>query len=189
MEKEKTTKKTKLIDISEEIAHNFSSMDIWIASKNNMRKPEIIAFVSLNYPEFLSDIDEILIRAKKLSSKEEMKELSEKIEELIKNAPEKPWYIRNRYNTILINPKNKDDWESGYKNLEIFGVIKSECGLFVEKLWVSDVLNINSFFKKLKRFGISIDILHPGKIICISCDNYLFEVSGSKELKFVKNKE
>ena len=113
--------------------------------------------------------------------------LSKEIKELIKNAPEKQLYAIKRYDVILINPKYKDDWESGYKNLEIFGVIKSEKGLSVEKIKVSDVLNINSFFKKLKGFEISIDVPFPGDIICIYCHNYLIEVN-SQEFKFVKNK-
>jgi len=115
-------------------------------------------------------------------------EFSKEINELIKNAPEKQLFTTKRYDAILINPKNKDDWESGYKNLEIFGVIKSENGLSVEKIKVFDVLNINSFFKKLKGFEISIDIPYPGDIICIYCRNYLIEVN-SQEFKFVKNKE
>lgn len=117
-----------------------------------------------------------------------MGELSKKIEELIKNAPEKPLYATKRYDAILINPKHKDDWESGYRNLEIFGAIKSENGLFVEKIKIFDVLNINSFFKKLKGFEISIDIPNPGNIICIYCHNYCIEVN-SQEFKFVKHKK
>ena len=115
-------------------------------------------------------------------------EFSKEISELIKNAPEKQLFTTKRYDAILINPKNKDDWESGHKNLEIFGVIKSENGLSVEEIKVFDVLNINSFFKKLKGFEISIDIPYPGDIICIYCRNYLIEVN-SQEFKFVKNKE
>lgn len=112
---------------------------------------------------------------------------TEEIKKLIKNAPEKPLYAIKRYDAILIDPKYKDDWESGYRNLEILGAIKSENGLSVEKIKVSDVLNINSFFKKLKGFEISIDIPYPGNIICIYCHNYLIEVN-SQEFKFVKSK-
>jgi hypothetical protein len=110
------------------------------------------------------------------------------LKKLIQNAPEKPLYAIKRYDAILINPKDKDDWQSGYRNLEVFGVIKSENGLFVEKIKGSDVLNINSFFKKLKGFEISIDIPYPGNIICIYCHNYLIEVN-SHEFKFVKHKK
>ena len=114
-------------------------------------------------------------------------DFSKEINKLIKNAPEKPFHVTKRYDAILINPQHEDSWESGYRDLEIFGVIKSEKGLSVEKIKVFDVLNINSFFKKLKGFELSIDIPYPGDIICIYCHNYLIQVN-SHEFKFVKHK-
>lgn len=116
-----------------------------------------------------------------------LRELSKEIKELIKTAPEKPTMAIKRYNAILINSLHKDSWETGYRDLEIFGVIKSKNGLFVEKIKVSDILNINSFFKQLKGFEISIDILYPENIIHVYCHNYLIEVNGLGIFNFVKD--
>lgn len=116
-----------------------------------------------------------------------MSELSKEIKELIKNAPEKPIFTTKRYDGILISPQDKDSAESGYRDLEIFGVIKSEEGLSVEKIKDSDVLEINSLFKKLKGFSISIDIPYSENVIHISCYNHLIEVNNT-DFRFVKDK-
>ena len=69
-ELEENKETTKIKEIAHKIAHNFTDNDIWICSKNNMRKPEILAFMHEKYHAFLSDIDEILITALYFSSRD-----------------------------------------------------------------------------------------------------------------------
>ena len=112
---------------------------------------------------------------------------SSEIRELIKNALEKPLLIKRFYDGLYIVPQKKDSWESGYRDLDIYGVIKSENGISVEKVKTIDSLQINSFFKKLKGFQISIDIPYLDNIVSISCYRHLIEVDGLG-FRFTKDK-
>lgn len=112
---------------------------------------------------------------------------SSEIRELIKNALEKPLLIKRFYDGLYIVPQKKDSWESGYRDLDIYGVIKSENGISVEKVKTIDSLQINSFFKKLKGFQISIDIPYLDNIVSISCYRHLIEAIEG-EFRFVKDK-
>ena len=113
---------------------------------------------------------------------------SSEIRELIQNALEKPLLIKRFYDGLYIVPQKKDSWESGYRDLDIYGVIKSENGISVEKVKTIDSLQINSFFKKLKGFQITIDIPYLDNIVGISCYRHLIEVDGL-EFRFTKNKK
>lgn len=108
----------------------------------------------------------------------------------LKNAPEKSLFTTNIYDAILIEPQNKDSYGSGYRDLNIYGMIKTERhekGFYIEKIKTSDNLKINSFFKKLKGFQISIDIPYLENIIHIYCKNYLIKVCN-QDFKFIKDK-
>lgn len=115
-----------------------------------------------------------------------MQTIGSELKELISKAPEKPLFTIRRYDGIIINPRNTDNCDSGYRDLELYGVIKSENGILLEKITITDVLTINSFFKKLKGFEILIDIPYPENFIHISCHNYLIEVDNHG-FKFVKD--
>ena len=116
-----------------------------------------------------------------------MTELSKEIRILIRNAPEKPLNTTYIYDELLIEPWYNDSWSSGYRDLNIFGLNKNDQGISVEKITTKDVLNIDSLFKKLKGFAISIDIPYPDNIIHISCRGHLIKVIGTT-FKFIKDK-
>ena len=112
---------------------------------------------------------------------------SEKLLEKIKNAPEKPRLTKKIYDAILIEPLYKDSCDSGYRDLNIYGTIKTLNGLTIEKIEKDDNLKINSFFKKLKGFDITIDIPYLTSIIHIYFKNYQIEVEN-REFRFIKEK-
>lgn len=105
----------------------------------------------------------------------------------LKKAPEKPLLTTKRYDGLLIEPLDEDSWISGYRDLNIYGYIKNENGIIIENVYRKDVLQINSFFKKLKNFEISMDIPFSENIIHLSCHKHLIEVTNNI-FKFVKDK-
>ncbi len=109
------------------------------------------------------------------------------IRKLIQNAPEKPLLVKRVYDGIIIEPLNGDSWESGYRDLNVYGLIKNENGVILEKIGRNDTIKINSFFKKLKGFEISIDFPLHESSIRIYCKNYLIEAIEG-EFRFVKDK-
>ena len=111
------------------------------------------------------------------------KELLEKI----KNAPEKPRLTKKIYDAILIEPLDKDSCDSGYRDLNVYGATKDLNGLIIEKIETDDNVKINSLFKKLKKFDLTIDIPYSTSIIHIYFKNHQIEVEN-REFRFIKEK-
>ena len=105
-------------------------------------------------------------------------------------AHEKLPLTTNVYDAILIEPLYTDSWESGYRDLNIYGLVKTkrqEKGFYLEKIMTNNNLSINSFLTKLKKFEIFIDSPYLKNIIQLYCKNHLIKVYNHK-FTFIKDR-
>lgn len=112
-------------------------------------------------------------------------EYSKELLEKIKRAPEISINAIEIYDAILIEPLNKDSWDSGYRTLNFYGYLKVDDGFIIEKIGSRDCLNIHTVFRKLKGFEVTIDIPFYTNIIRIYCKNNDIQVEN-REFKFIK---
>lgn len=120
----------------------------------------------------------------------EIKQDISKLKKLFLDASELQYGCTNFYDAIYIVPKYTDGHISGYRDLNIYGINKTnryEHGYCAEKIGTSDHIRVNSLFKKLKHFQISIDMPYLENIIRIYCRDHLIRVTGLN-FDFVKNK-
>ena len=113
----------------------------------------------------------------------------EKINKQIENATELSYDCTGYYDELYIVPEYTNSAKLGYRDLGIYGIKtnnnRHETGIFIEKLNRNDHIRIDSFFKKLKGFQLSIDMPYLTNIIRIYCRDHLIRVKNS-EFDFVK---
>lgn len=117
--------------------------------------------------------------------------------ESLENGIELNRFKRGYFKYILFYSLDTDSWESGYKDIKIYGANydSNKEKYILKKINVKDYLEIEflgKLFKKIKYLTLKIDfpidsIGLAKETICLSCGEYYFEVYN-RRISLIKKK-